>query len=129
MNVVDSCGWLEYFADGPNADFFAPAIEAVDTLLVPTLSLFEVFKRILQQRNEADALRAIALMRQGRVIELTDTLALGAARLSHELKLPMADSVMLYTARQHGALLWTQDAHFEAIGEDVRYVQACSGAR
>lgn len=114
---------------GPNADFFAPAIEAVDTLLVPTLSLFEVFKRILQQRNEADALRAIALMRQGRVIELTDALALGAARLSHELKLPMADSVMLYTARQHSALLWTQDAHFAAIGEDVRYVQACPGAR
>jgi predicted nucleic acid-binding protein len=124
VNVVDSCGWLEYFADGPNADFFAPAIEAIDELLVPTLSLFEVFKRILQQRSEADALRAIALMRQGRVIELTDTLALGAARLSHELKLPLADSIIFYSARQHGATFWTQDAHFASLGEGVRYVPA-----
>ncbi len=115
MNVVDSCGWLEYFADGANADFFAPAIEATTELLVPTLTLFEVFKRILQQRTEADALRAIALMRQGRLIELSDTLALGAARLSHEMRLPLADSIILYLARRHDAKLWTQDAHFEAV--------------
>lgn len=121
MNVVDSCGWLEYFADGPNADFFAPAIEDTASLLVPTLSIFEVFKRILQQRNEADALRAIALMRQGRVVDLNEHLALGAARLSVDLKLPLADSIILYTARMHGATLWTQDAHFEAI-EGVRFV-------
>ena len=115
MNVVDSSGWLEYFADGANADFFAPAIEATDELLVPSLSLFEVFKRVLQQRTEADALRAIALMRQGRVVELSDTLALGAARLSVDLKLPLADSIILHTARVHGATLWTQDAHFETV--------------
>lgn len=115
MNVVDSCAWLEYFANGANADFFAPAIEATDDLLVPSLTLFEVFKRILQQRTEADALRAIALMRQGRVIELSDTLALGAARLSFGLKLPLADSIILYSARHHGARLWTQDAHFESV--------------
>lgn len=122
MNVVDSCGWLEYFADGPNAEFFAPAIEQTDRLVVPTLMLFEVFKRILQQRNEADALRAIGLMRQGRCIDLDDSLALGAARLSCELKLPLADSVILYTARRHGATLWTQDAHFEGM-EGVRYAR------
>lgn len=115
MNVVDSSGWLEYFADGANADFFAPAIEAADELLVPSLSLFEVFKRVLQQRTEADALRAIALMRQGRVVELSDTLAVGAARLSVDLKLPLADSIILHTARVHGATLWTQDAHFETV--------------
>ena len=115
MNVVDSSGWLEYFANGPNADFFAPAIESTDELVVPSLSLFEVFKRILQQRNEADALRAIALMRQARVVELSDTLAIGAARLSVELKLPLADSIILHTARVHGATLWTQDAHFETL--------------
>lgn len=115
MNVVDSSGWLEYFADGANADFFAPAIEAADKLLVPSLSLFEVFKRVLQQRTEADALRAIALMRQGRVVELSDTLAVGAARLSVDLKLPLADSIILHTARVHGATLWTQDAHFETV--------------
>ncbi|MCL2161618.1 MAG: type II toxin-antitoxin system VapC family toxin [Betaproteobacteria bacterium] len=115
MNVVDSCGWLEYFADGPNAEFFASAIEATEELLVPALTLFEVFKRILQQRTEADALRAVALMRQGRVVELTDTLALGAARLSVDLKLPLADSIILHTARAFGAELWTQDAHFAGI--------------
>ncbi|MBP9714589.1 MAG: type II toxin-antitoxin system VapC family toxin [Sterolibacterium sp.] len=122
MNVVDSCGWLEYFTNGANADFFAPAIEAVDELCVPALTLFEVFKRILQQRSEADALRAVALMRQGRLIELNDTLALGAACLSVELKLPLADSIILHTARQQGAPLWTQDAHFEGL-VDVRYVR------
>jgi predicted nucleic acid-binding protein len=122
MNVVDSCGWLEYFANSTNADFFAPAIETTEDLLVPTLTLFEVFKRILQQRTEADALRAIAVMRQGQVIELSDTLALGAARLSFEMKLPLADSIILYTARHYGAKLWTQDAHFESV-EGVCYVR------
>lgn len=122
MNVVDSCGWLEYFADGTNADFFAPAIEDTAELLVPTLTLFEVFKRIVQQRSEAEALRAIALMRQGRLVELSDTLALGAARLSYELQLSLADSIILYTARQYGAQFWTQDAHFESV-DGVFYVK------
>jgi predicted nucleic acid-binding protein len=122
VNVVDSCGWLEYFADGQNAGFFAPAIEAPDRLVVPVLSLFEVFKRILQQRSEADALRAIALMRQGRVVDLSDSGALGAARLSVDMKLPLADSIILYAARENGATLWTQDAHFEGVA-DVRYVR------
>ncbi|MDR0564971.1 MAG: type II toxin-antitoxin system VapC family toxin [Azoarcus sp.] len=110
MNVVDSCGWLEYFADGSNATFFAPAIEATEDLLVPALTLYEVFKRILQQRSEAEALRGIALMRQGRVLELTETLALDAARLSVDLKLPLADSIILHSARAYHAVLWTQDA-------------------
>lgn len=127
MNVVDSCGWLEYFANGANADFFAPAIEATQELLVPSLTLFEVFKRILQQRSEAEALRAIALMRQGRVIELSDTLALGAARLSCEMKLPMADSIILHSARHHGATLWTQDAHFESV-KGVCFIHKAGGA-
>lgn len=122
MNLVDSCGWLEYFANGTNADFFAPAIEDTARLLVPSLCLFEVFKRILQQRNEGDALRAIGLMRQGRCIDLTDSLAITAARISSDLKLALADSIILTTARQHGATLWTQDAHFEGMAE-VRYVR------
>ena len=94
MNLVDSCGWLEYFANGPNADFFAPAIEDTTKLVVPSLCLFEVFKRILQQRNEGDALRAMGLMRQSLCVELNDNLAIGAARLSHELKLALADSII-----------------------------------
>lgn len=125
-NVVDSCGWLEYFADGRNADFFAPVIEATDELLVPSLTLFEVFKRVLQQRSEADALRAVALMRQARVVALSDTLAIGAARLSAALHLPLADSIILHTAREHGATLWTQDAHFAQV-QGVRYAASAPG--
>ena len=121
MNVVDSSGWLEYFADGPNAGFFAQAIETVTDLVVPTLSLYEVFKRVLQQRGEGDALQVVAVMIQGRVIDLDLDLALSAARVSMELKLPMADSVMLATAQAHGATLWTQDADFEGIA-GVQYI-------
>ncbi len=121
MNLVDSCGWLEYFANGANADFFAPAIENTAELIVPTLCLFEVFKRILQQRNEHDALRAVALMKQARTVDLNDHLALSAARLSAETRLSLADSIILCTARQHQAALWTQDAHFEGM-TGVRFV-------
>ena len=115
MNVVDSSAWLEYFADGPNAAFFAPAIAATEKLVVPTLSLYEVFKRVLQQRTEDDALMAIAAMQQGTVVDLDAAIALGAARISIDCKLPMADSVMLATARTFEATLWTQDEHFKGL--------------
>lgn len=121
MNVVDSSGWLEYFADGPNARFFAPAIERPATLVVPVISVYEVFKRVLQQRDHGAALQAIAVMRQGRVADLTETLAVAAARLSVLHGLPMADSLMLATAQAADATLWTQDADFEGI-PGVRYV-------
>ena len=121
MNVVDSSGWLEYFADGPNAAFFAPAIEATRELLVPTLSLYEVFRRVLQQRGEDQALQAVALMQQGEIVDLTAAVALSAAKASIERRLPMADSIMLVTARLHGATLWTQDADFDGV-EGVKYV-------
>ena len=120
MNVVDSSAWLEYFAEGKNANFFAAAIENVEELIVPTLSLFEVFKRVMQQRSESDALQIIAVMRQGQVVNLDGKIALDAARLSIELKLPMADSVMLATARANAAIFWTQDSHFEDKA-DVRF--------
>ena len=120
MNVVDSSGWLEYFADGPNASFFADAVEATGELIVPTVSLYEVFKRVLQQRGENDALEAVALIMQGEVVTLDVTLALSAARLSSDLRLPMAGSIILATARSEGAILWTQDAHFNGL-EGVRY--------
>jgi predicted nucleic acid-binding protein len=121
VNVVDSSGWLEYFAAGPNADFFAAAVEAVDELVVPTVSLYEVFKRVLQQRGEGDALQAIALMQQGSLDELTPPIALDAARMSASLGLPMAGSIILATARVHQATLWTRDSDFEGI-EGVRYI-------
>ena len=121
MNVVDSSGWLEYFADGPNADFFAPAIEATSELIVPAISVYEVFKRVLQQRSESEALQAMAVMMRGRGVDLDAQLALAAARVSTQYRIPMADSIILATARVHGAILWTQDEHFEQI-ESVRYI-------
>jgi predicted nucleic acid-binding protein len=126
MNIVDSSGWLEYFADGPNAGFFAPAIEDTPQLVVPSISIYEVFKRVLQQRGEGDALQAIAVMTQGRLVDLDTSLALGAAKVSMELGLPMADSIMLATARAHNATLWTQDADFVGIPA-VRYAEKKSG--
>ena len=115
MNVVDSSAWLEYFANGPNAAVFAPAIEKTSDLLVPSLTLYEVFKRVLQQRDEGHALQAVAVMEQGSVIDLDAPLALIAARTSIEHRLPLADSVVLATARTHEAVLWTQDADFKGM--------------
>jgi len=122
MNVVDSCGWLEYLADGVNAGFFVPPLHDVDALLVPSISILEVFKRVLQQRGEDAALQVAAMMQLGRVVELDTAIALRAARLSHELRLPLADSVILATARRFEATLWTQDRAFEAIA-GVRYIE------
>jgi predicted nucleic acid-binding protein len=115
MKIVDSSAWLEYFANGANASFFAPAIERADDLLVPSLTLYEVFKRILQQKDEGDALQAVAAMQRGTVVNLDATLALDAARISLQNKLPMADSIILATARAYEATIWTQDDDFKNI--------------
>jgi predicted nucleic acid-binding protein len=115
VNVVDSSAWLEYFGDGPNASEFAPAIEAPEDLMVPTLTIFEVFKRTCQLADEATALSEITLMLQGRVVDLSATLAIDAARLSLHTGLGMADAIILATARSEGAVLWTQDAHLQGL--------------
>jgi predicted nucleic acid-binding protein len=120
MNIVDSSGWLEYFADGPNAEHFAGPLRDVAGLIVPAITLYEVFKVVCRQRGEDAALQAIALMQQGEVVELNASLALLAAKVSLELKLPMADSIILATARSHEAALWTQDVDFADL-EGVRY--------
>ena len=122
MNVVDSSGWLEFFADAPNADFFAKPIQNAARLVVPTLSVFEVFKKIAHERSEGDALQAVAVMQQGTVVDLTVPLSLESARLSLAHRLPMADSIILATARFRSATLWTQDAEFEGL-EGVEYVK------
>jgi len=122
MNLVDSSGWLEYFADGSNADFFAPAIEKTNELVVPTVSIFEVFKRMRQQKGDEAALQAVTAMMQGQVVELDSTLALSAAKLSGDLQIPMADSMILATAKAFDAELWTQDADLKGI-EKVRYIE------
>lgn len=121
MNLVDSCGWLEYLADGPNAAFFASAIENTEELLVPTLCILEVFKRVLQQRGEDAALQTAALMQQGQVIDLDAGTAVNAAKIGHEIKLSLADAVIVATARIHHAVLWTQDTDLKNI-EGVKFV-------
>jgi len=120
VNVVDSSAWLEYFGDGPNAGDFAPAIEDPEHLVVPTLTLYEVFKRTHQITSEAQALDAIAVMAQGQVVDMNASLAVEAARLSIETGLAMADAVVLASARSANAILWTQDAHFRGM-EGVEY--------
>ena len=115
MNVVDSSAWLEYFGDGPNAAVFAEAIESPGELAVPTLTLYEVFKRTRQLADETTALEVIAVMLQGRVVDLSATLAIDAAQLSLEIGLAMADAIILATARAEDAVLWTQDSHFAGL--------------
>ncbi len=121
MNVVDSSAWLEYFADGPNARFFAPAIVDEKNLAVPTICIAEVFRRMLQQIGLDAGMRATAAMqRRGAVIELDASVARDAGRLGVELGLPMADSIVYATARALDAWVWTQDADFEDLPH-VRY--------
>ena len=115
MNVVDSSAWLEYFADGPNAEHFAKVIEKADGLLVPSITLLEVFKRISQQRDEATALQYVAVMQQGTVVELDAALALHSAAIGLRHKLPLADSIVYATAQAAGAVVWTQDKDFDGL--------------
>ncbi|MBM4324789.1 MAG: type II toxin-antitoxin system VapC family toxin [Deltaproteobacteria bacterium] len=123
MNLVDSSGWLEYFGDGSNADFFAVPIEDASNLIVPTLCISEVFKKIFQQRGENNALQAVAMMHQGKIIDLDASIALSAAKLGLDFKLPLADSIILATARANNALIWTQDSDFKDI-DGVKYISS-----
>ncbi len=123
MNVVDSSGWLEYFSKTANTAFFAPVIHATGALLVPTICIYEVYKRIVSQRDDdEEALAAIVWMATGQVVDLNQEIALSAAVISLEQKLLMADSIILATARKYNAILWTQDAHFKGL-EGVHYIE------
>lgn len=115
MNVVDSSAWLEYFAGTPAAAPFAAAIEDTRRLVVPAATIAEVFKRVLQQRDETSAIRAAAVMQQGEVVSVDAALAVAAARLGLRHKLPLADSFIYATAQLRGATLWTQDEHFKGL--------------
>jgi toxin FitB len=121
MNVIDSSGWLEYFADGPNASFFSRPLQRPVELIVPTITICEVFKAVLRQRNESDALQAVALMQQGSLVDLTANISILSAKLSLEHRMPMADSIILATARMYEATVWTQDSDFRGI-VGVQYI-------
>jgi predicted nucleic acid-binding protein len=120
MNVVDSSGWLEFFSNGTNAKHFAEPLHDVDQLIVPTVTMFEVFKVVLRERNENDAIEAIALMKQGKEIDLSSKLAIASAKNSLTYKIPMADSIILTTALSYQATIWTQDVDFKGL-DNVQY--------
>jgi predicted nucleic acid-binding protein len=121
MNVVDSSGWIEYFVNGRNANFFNSPVRDTDNLLVPTICRYEVFKRILLELGEDEALQVTGIMSLGTVVELSCDIAIHAATISLDLKLAMADSIILATARANNATLWTQDEHFKGL-DGVKYI-------
>jgi len=120
VNAVDSSCWLEYFAGTAMAKRYTAAIEDVDNLVVPAIALYEVFKKVYGAAGESQALTAVANMRQGRIVDVDARLAIDAARLAAEHKLPMADSLIYAAARRHGATLWTQDEYFAGL-DGVKY--------
>jgi predicted nucleic acid-binding protein len=120
MNVVDSSAWLAYFAGEGNSGFFAEAIEDTELLVVPVICVYEVFKVVLREKGEDDALQAISAMQEGTIVDLDTNLALEAAVIGHEEKLAFADSIIYAVARRHSATVWTQDQHF-AGKASVRY--------
>ena len=120
MNIVDSSGWLAYFADEPNAKHFLTPLNDAASLVVPTVTIYEVFKVVFRESNENDALQAVVAMQKGTVVDLTVSLAITASKLSLEHNLPMADSIILATAKEFNAILWTQDSDFKNIN-DVKY--------
>jgi len=128
MNLVDSCGWLEYFTDGANAENFAKPVQDTANLIVPTLCMYEVFKVALRENGEDAAFQAIAIMKQGKEVDLNANLAIQAAKVSYELKIPMADAIILTTARTYHAILWTQDCDFAKI-KGVKYFAKSSSKK
>jgi predicted nucleic acid-binding protein len=120
MNIIDSSGWLEYFSDGPNAKHYLPPLNDISSLIVPVITIYEVFKVVLRESAENEALQAVAAMQKGKLIDLNAKLAMDASKLSLQHNLPMADSIILATARAHNCVIWTQDSEFQNI-EGVNY--------
>jgi len=120
MNIIDSSGWLEYFSDGPNAKHYIPPLNDPSSLIVPVITIYEVFKVVLRESAENEALQAVAAMQKGIIIDLNANLAMDASKLSLKHNLPMADSIILATARAHNCVIWTQDSDFQDI-ENVNY--------
>ena len=120
MNIIDSSGWLEYFSDGPNAKYYLPPLNDTSSLIVPVITIYEVFKVVLRETDENEAFQAVAAMQKGKVVELTANIALIAAKLSLQHNLPMADSIILATAQKYRCVIWTQDSDFKNL-ENVNY--------
>ncbi len=123
MNIIDSSGWLEYFSDGPNAHFFLEPLNDTASLIVPVITIYEVFKVVLRESTENEALQAVAAMQKGEIVDLDAYIAMNASKLSLRYNLPMADSIILATSQVHRCVLWTQDSDFQNI-ENVKYFPA-----
>ena len=115
MNIVDSSGWLEYFSGGSNAEYFLPPLEDPSSLIVPTITIYEVFKVVLRETGENEALQSIAAMQKGLVVDITTSIAINASKISLQHHLPMADSIILATAKTYNCVIWTQDSDFENL--------------
>lgn len=125
MNLVDSSGWLEYFTDGKNAKYFSPVIENTEELIVSPINIYEIFKKVLAEKNESTAIQVVGLMQQAKVIGINSTIAIQSAKFSYQFKMPMADSIIYTTARLSDALVWTQDVHLKGL-EGVKYFKKLS---
>lgn len=115
MNIVDSSGWLEYFSGGSNSNQFAIPLKDPSSLIVPVITIYEVFKVLLRESSENEALQGVAAMQKGTVIDLSPSIAIKASKLSLQYKLPMADSIILSTAQFYECLIWTQDSDFQNL--------------
>ncbi|MDR1095870.1 MAG: type II toxin-antitoxin system VapC family toxin [Spirochaetaceae bacterium] len=115
MNIIDSSFWLEYFAGTDSGNIVSETVEDTNSLIIPAITLYEVFKKLLLETTEDDALFCIAHMKQGNIINLNDELSLFASKLSIEFKLPMADSIIYATNLKYHCVLWTQDRHFSGL--------------
>jgi len=121
LNLVDSSGWLEYFSDSRNARIFAAVIEDTENLIISSLNIYEVYKKVILNNNEDSAIEAAAVMQKGKVAEVSFSIAMQAAKFSYIFKLPMADCIIYITARENNAVVWTQDSHFKEL-EGVEYI-------
>jgi predicted nucleic acid-binding protein len=122
MNVIDTSAWLAWFAEEENAGIFESAILKTEELIVPVICLYEVFKVLLRETSETDALLAASIMQQGRVVDIDPEIALNAAKISTEHKIPMADSMIYAISQKYTALLWTQDIDLKGL-PGVKYFE------
>ena len=115
MNLVDSSGWLEYLSDGKNADSFSTPLNDIENVIVPTICIYEVFRVVIREKGENEALQAVALMKQGNIVDLSFEISIQAAKFSIDNKIPMADSIIYTTGQKYNAIIWTQDDDFKNL--------------
>ncbi|MEW6195450.1 MAG: type II toxin-antitoxin system VapC family toxin [Bacteroidota bacterium] len=120
MNLIDSSGWLEYLADGKNSKYFAPIIEKTEELIVSVINIYEIYKKVLTEKDENTAIQVVGLMQQAKVVDVTSAISIQASKFSHEFKIPMADSIIYATAKMNDAVVWTQDSDFKNL-DGVKY--------